>query len=325
MVHRCLAEWVYLTVMTGYSPYRLGVDLNAEVTDRLAETARVAARGGLIDYIGNLSVNVYGCSTCPLCEPEVRLALLASDTCRTRRMAAAIGHCTWNPAACRLPRHPFFVFVAANPKIYLVPRYLLTMAWCASIIVGWWLGVLWKGGRRGLALFCFFLAAAAGLAALSVENTNPRFVERQLLSWVASNPSRVVYTDPETASRAHYYFRFAGRSMETVKTERPPSGSTVFHSADRVRQCEALPKCAGRARDFKPGESWSAVSVIEAPPKPIGALLRAAGLEDRVPPDLARRLISPGGRVTVQRREDLKTAPIRAGKMCAGWQAVVLT
>jgi hypothetical protein len=194
----------------------------------------------------------------------------------------------------------YFLFVAVNPKLYLVPRYVIVVAWCASIIVGWWLASLWVGERR-LSVVVVSLAVLAGLVALSVENTNPRFAERQLLVWVALHPHQPVYTDPETAIRARYYFRFSGQSMDAVRTERPPPGSTVLHSADRVRQCEAMPRCKERAGDFKPTPRWTSMQSLEAPPKLIGRLIRIAGLESLVPWDISKRLFAPGGRLTVYR------------------------
>ena len=297
------ADWLYLTAITGDPLYRLNVDFHHDRVDRLAEAARLATSGGLLDKEGNLSVNVFLDPLLALFVTQ-KYALLfwlllpaAVYAWRHRRLmplnvlvlAAGLGIA-------------YFLFVAVNPKLYLVPRYLIVVAWCASIIVGWWLASLWAGDRR-LAAAVVSLAVLAGFVALSVENTNPRFAERQLLSWVALHPNQPVYTDPETAVRARYYFRFADQPMDAVRTERPPPGSTVLYSADRVRQCEAMPRCRGRAADFRPTSRWTAIESFEAPPKLIGRLLRVADLEGIVPRDIATRLFVPGGRVTVYRVE----------------------
>jgi len=293
------ADWIYLTAMTGDPLYRMNVDFHHDRVDRMAEAVRLATSGGLVDKEGNLSINVF-------LDPLLALfvtqkyallfwLLLPAGVYAWRRrslppvdvlaLASGIGI-------------TYFLFVAVNPKLYLVPRYLIVVAWCASIIVGWWLASRWAEDRR-LAAVVVSLALLAGFVALSVENTNPRFAERQLLSWVALHPNQPVHTDPETAIRARYYFRFSGQSMDAVRTERPPPGSTVLYSSDRVRQCETMPRCKDRAADFKPTPDWISMQSSEAPPKLIGRLIRIAGLEGLVPRDISNRLFAPGGRVTV--------------------------
>jgi 4-amino-4-deoxy-L-arabinose transferase-like glycosyltransferase len=293
------ADWVYLTAMTGDPLYRLSGDFHHDRVDRLAEAARLASSGGLLDFQGNLSVNVF-------LDPLLALfvtqkyallfwLLLPASMYAWRRRSLAPSTVLALAAGLGIA---YFLFVAINPKLYLVPRYLIVVAWCASIIVGWWLADLWTRDRR-LAAVILSLAVLAGFVALLVENTNPRFAERQLLAWVARHPNQPVYTDLETAIRARYYFRFSGQSMDAVRTERPPPGATVLHSADRVRQCEAMPRCKDRASDFKPTTRWISVQSLEAPPTLIGRLIRAAGFEALVHRDISKRLFAPGGRVTV--------------------------
>ena len=193
----------------------------------------------------------------------------------------------------------YFLFVAVNPKLYLVPRYLIVVAWCASIIVGWWLASRWAEDRR-LAAVVVSLAVLAGFVALSVENTNPRFAERQLLSWVALHPNQPVHTDPETAIRARYYFRFSGQSMDAVRTERPPPGSTVRAqrgSSPAVRDNATMQ--GSRSRLQADTSLDSACNRRKRHPSCIGRLIRIAGLEGLVPRDISNRLFAPGGRVTV--------------------------
>jgi hypothetical protein len=60
-----------------------------------------------------------------------------------------------------------------------------------------------------------------------------------------------------------------------------------------------MPRCKDRAADFKPTPLWISMQSSEAPPKPIGRLIRIAGLEGLVPRDISNRLFAPGGRVTV--------------------------
>lgn len=295
-----LADWLYLTTMTGDPLYRFQVDFNHDRVDRFAEAARVARTGGLLDKEGNLSINVYA---------DPFLALLVSQKYALLFWLAV-------PAllsAWRLRYRPegrilmlaagmglaYFVFVAINPKLYLVPRYLIVVAWCAAVLVGAWLARLWSGGKRAAMVVAMGMALGMGLLALSVENIDPRFVERQLVEWVGRHPGRTVHTDPETAIRSRYYFRFAGHPLEAVSTELPGRGATVLSSPERLQQCAAMARCKDRVTDFKPKPEWVRVESFEAPPRPIGRWLRALGLEQMLPADISRRLFAPGGRAII--------------------------
>jgi hypothetical protein len=294
------ADWLYLTAMTGEPFYRFQVDFNHDRVDRFAEAARVEQTGGLLDKEGNLSVNVF-------LDPFLALfvtqkyallfwlavpALLSAWKLRQSAerqvlmLAASLGLA-------------YFLFVALNPKLYLVPRYLIVVAWCAAILVGAWLARLWNEGPRAMVVATLGLGLGAGILALSVENINPRFVERQLVDWVSRHPGSTIHVDPETAIRSRYYFRFAGQSAEAVSTEAPSSGATVLASPERLQQCTVMPRCKDRVNEFRPGPEWTRIESLEAPPRPIGRWLRALGLEQRIPADISRRLFAPGGRANV--------------------------
>jgi len=295
-----LADWLYLTAMTGNPLYRFNVDFNHDRVDRLAEVARVAASGGLIDKEGNLSVSVYADPLLALFVSQKYALLfwlaLPGAMAAWRRRSSSQGRVLMPMLGLAVV---WFVFVAANPKLYLVPRYLLVVAWCAATVAGAWLAGLCCAGRRRTATLLAAVGVTAAVAALSVENIDPRFVERQLVDWVQRNPDRVVHTDLETAIRSRYYFRFAGISEPRVSTERAGPGSVVLYSPERVQQCAAMPRCSERVHDSRPAADWRRQSAIEAPPRPIGRWLRAAGLERAIPADIARRLFAPGGRVMI--------------------------
>ena len=160
----------------------MNVDFHHDRVDRMAEAARLATSGGLLDKEGNLSVNV-------VLDPILALFVTQKYTLLFWLLLPA-GVYAWRrrslPPADVLALAAglgiaYFLFVAVNPKLYLVPRYLIVVAWCASIFVGWWLASIWVEERR-LAAVVVSLAVLAGLVALSVENTNPRFAERRLLA-----------------------------------------------------------------------------------------------------------------------------------------------
>lgn len=293
-------DWLYLTLLTGNPTYRFSLDLNHDQIDRFAMVTRVALGGGLIDSEGNLSINVFLDPFLVLFASQKYaltfwLALPATATLWCRRsqsstmpllllMGLGIVH---------------FFFVAANPKLYLVPRYFVIVAWSASVVVAWWIITMWDAGHR-LSASCALLAGIiTGLVALSVENTNPRFGERQLVEWVRQNPGQRIHTDPETAAKAQHFFRFAGLSMGNVSTQAPGPGDRVYYNADRVAECERRPRCGQRARDFQPAAGWTQIETLSAPPQPVGRLVTALGLQNSLPHDITRRLTMPGGSQSV--------------------------
>lgn len=289
-------DWLYLTLMTGNPTYRFNLDLHHDQIDRFAMVARVASAGGLIDSEGNLSINVF---------LDPFLVLFASQKyALTFWLALPAAAALWRRRSQNSTKPllllmglgiAHFVFIAANPKLYLVPRYFVIVAWSASVVVAWWIIAIWDAGHR-LSASCALLAGIiTGLVALSVENTNPRSGERQLVEWVRHNPGQPIHTDPVTAVKAQYFFRFAGLSMDTVSTEAPGPGDTVYYSADRVAECERRSRCGYRARDFQPSAGWTQIDTLNAPPRAIGRLVTALGLENSLPRDIARRLTMPGG------------------------------
>ena len=297
-------EWAYLTAMTGNPLYRWSLDFNHDAVNRFAEAARVARSGALIDKEGIISVNVF-------LDPLLNLLvsqkygllfwlLVPAAVAAWRRRSEPAGRTLALVAAYCLIS---FLFVAANPKLYLVPRYFIITAWGAMLVVAWWLDRLWNEHRRGLAAALGGAALFVSGLALSVENTDPRFVEKQLVRWVAAHPGQPVHTDIETRTRAEYFFRFAGLPIGPVLAEAPPAGALFFYSRERVEQCAATVRCRGVAAAFRPAANWREQQRIEGPRRPIAALAGWLGAARVLPPDVARRIEAPVGSVTVYRIE----------------------
>lgn len=294
------ADWLFLTVSTGNPLYRLSVDFHHGVVDRAANVGEVAARGGLIDKEGNISVNVF-------VDPLLNLFISQKYTLLFWLLIPAGLH------AFARRRQPqlltigllagfgvvSFLFVGANPKLYLVPRYFVVVAWVASIIVGWWLASCWVSGRRVLAGSLLACSLLANGIALSVENINPRFVEKELVTWVATHPGEPIYTDIETYDRASYYFRFADVPMDRVSTDRPPAGRHFFYSAERVAECATTPRCRARVSDYRPSPSWQIEQTIEKPKRALGKLAHGIGMDSVLPTDIRRRVVGSGVAVTI--------------------------
>jgi 4-amino-4-deoxy-L-arabinose transferase-like glycosyltransferase len=298
------ADWIYLTLMTGNPLYRWTIDLNHDRVDRFAAAASVARDAAVLDKEGNLSINVFA-------DPLLNLFVTQKYGLLFWLAVPAVVF------AWRAKRHParrtvlllallgvsVFLFVAANPRLYVVPRYFIVMAWAAAVVAAWWLTSLWDRRQGFVAAACLGGALAANVAALSVEDTNPRFIERQLLGWVRQHPGERVYTDIETLNRADFFFRFSKVPIEHLSSERAPAGATFFYSADRVARCAASSRCRDRVADFRPSPRWQVESVLEPEPTTVGRMVRAIGMDRRLPPDIAQRLLLPGGKATIYRVE----------------------
>ncbi|WP_206668725.1 ArnT family glycosyltransferase [Lacisediminimonas profundi] len=296
-------DWGYLTAMTGNPFYRYRIDFNHDHVDRFAQVARTVERGGLIDSEGNLSINVF-------LDPVLNLlvtqkygvvfwllvpAMLAvwkgrrSMQQRTLLLLGGLG-LVW------------FLFIALNPRLYLVPRYFIVPAWIASIAVAWWLVDLFGRSRRRLAgVTLLAMLVGVNLLALSVENINPRFTERQMVAWVAAHPGERVYSDLETIGKVRHLLRFSGIPMDRVAAGRPVDKAIFFYNPDRIETCKLNPRCRESLDQYRPRPDWKVEQVITPAPLPIGRLVRVAGLDAMLPGDISRRLLQPGGSVVVYR------------------------
>lgn len=294
------AEWGYLTLMTGDPLYRIGLDLHHDPVNRLAEVQRVAASGALIDKEGNLSVHV-------LLDPV--LALFVSQKYGLLFWTGLLA--AWQ--AWRLPQGPqrqllmrllglgalAYVFVAANPKLYLVPRYLLLSAWVAAVLSAWWVVQLWQRQRPWAAGAVAAAVVGANALCLAVENTQPRAIEQALVAWVKAHPGQPVHTDIETLERASSFFKIAGVPRTSVSTAPAGAGDLVFYSSVRVEQCASQPRCKAQAAAFRPKPHWVVAERLTGPSKPIGRMLQALHLAPLLPPDIARRIMVPSYEVTL--------------------------
>lgn len=302
------AEWLYLTLMTGNPAYRLQVDFNHDPVDRFAEAARVAAQGGWIDKEGNISVNVFIDPVLNLFVSQKYpllfwLALPAGLAAWRARSAFKTGNQHLNKGAVLFLVAGLglvsFIFVAANPKLYLVPRYFVLVAWAAAVLVAWWLTSLWDAGHRWLGGAGMAAMLCANAAALSVENVHPRMVEQALVAWVRGHPGEAIYTDVETRARAEFYFKFASVSMDPVIATAPPPGARFFYSEKRVAQCAATKRCRAQAADFRPTARWQAEQTIDGPRRPGATIAAALGAGRVLPPDIATRVLAPLDVITI--------------------------
>jgi 4-amino-4-deoxy-L-arabinose transferase-like glycosyltransferase len=294
------AEWLYLTVMTGQPLYRANIDLHHDVIDRFAEFARVKSEGRWIDNEGNLAINVYldPFITLLVSQKYPLLFWLAMPAAvavwkrrrqadaRTLLLMAGLGAAS-------------FAFVAANPKLMLVPRYFIVVAWSAAMVAGWGLALAWEQGRHKLVVAGMTTVVLAGGVALGVENTDPRVVEREIVRWTAAHPGQDLKTDEVTRSKTGFYFRFAGQPPSRVSSDTPRPGDLFFACEQCLRRCASNRKCAGRVEEFRPTSNWTVVERIDGPRKPMARLAERLHLDRVLPTDIAQRFMAPTARMTI--------------------------
>jgi 4-amino-4-deoxy-L-arabinose transferase-like glycosyltransferase len=299
-------EWGYLFAATGEPLYRYQIDYHHDVIDRVSQVAETRARHGVIDGQGNLAVNAY-------LDPFVSLFVsqkygivfwvAAFGGWRLWRRRHSLGEAALPLALLAAFGLVCFFFVAFNPRLYLVPRYLLVVAWTAVLIGAYWLATLWRDEYRRLGVGVVSAALGINVLALMVENTNPRFGERELASWVAQHPGQGIHVDPETKFRSQYFFRFRGVDSDSVSTAAPGPGAVVFYTPDGIRRCSVSPRCKSVVESFRPAASWREVGRIAPPESMLIKLGRSLGLDRVLPEDLARRLTRPVSPVIVYRVE----------------------
>ena len=298
------AEWVYLTIMTGNPMYRLHIDKEHDTIDRAAELAWAWRRGSLIDAEGNVSVNVW-------LDPFLNLLITQK-----------YGLLFWVgiPAAALLLRaHPappvratalrlmvlfatvWFAFVALNPKLYLVPRYLVVTASFFVMTAGWSLTETWRAGRHRLAAVIAAAILGASLLGLMVENTNPRFAERQLAEFVASHPGETVYTDSNTERHASYFLRFKNLNAKRVSHETPGPNALVFYNQEAMARCARTFRCDEKLGVHLPKIDWRPIQSIEAPRSPVARVVEALSLQRVLPAEIARKIMRPLAPIVVYR------------------------
>jgi hypothetical protein len=144
----------------------------------------------------------------------------------------------------------FLLVAILSTKLVLNPRYFTPTATAAAILLGAWLARLrWPRAAPLLGLMI-----ALNLAMLLLQNNHPRWPSEALAQAAAEDPARSLTSEPETVARAHQ--RLAWGSLGNVR----PDADHILVPAD---------ESGGR----------EIVAQFEAPYRPAGALLAAAGIE----------------------------------------------
>ena len=290
------AEWVYLTAMTGNPLYRIGVVEHHDVISRAAELARTLERGALIDAEGTVSVSVW---------LDPILSLFVTQKYGLLFWAAIPGAVLLLKDRATAPRSSrvlrlissfalvWYAFIVLNPKLYLVPRYLVVTASFMSLLVGWWLTMQWQAGRRALTAALAGVLVGVNLLGLSVAIVNPRFAERELVRVVTARPGETIYTDPGTKRRAEFFLHFQGLDERTVSSETPPAHALVLYNEESMARCARTVRCLEALAGYAPKSNWQEIARIDPPRSLAAEVVEVLPLQGLLPRDVLRKITQP--------------------------------
>lgn len=189
----------------------------------------------------------------------------------------------------------WFLFVSAV-LTNLHQRYYTVCAYAATILVAAWLVHGLPRINKYLPFLAFFVLMSANLFAIYIDNRNPLFGERSLTQFV-QHTNEDVFTDPSTKRRAFFFLTNAGVEDRVHVTE-PPSNALFFRNPNRAKHwAQTYPEWEG----FQPDQSSEIIWSNSEGRKMTGRLLESAGLKERLPPSIYRRLNLPNLPVTVYR------------------------
>ena len=295
-------ELVYFWIMTGDFLYRYRMDAHHDAVSRVKELQHSAKSGGALDRQGNLSVSVWADPFLMLFASQKYgllfwLAIPASAwTFRAHALKAA------ELLVVRRASRLMLLWVAflslAFPILYLVPRYYIVPAWAGVLLIAYTAYVLWPTGRRRAVAAALAALVAVNALSLYVENTNPRFAEHALVSWLKENPGATVHVDPDMARRSDLLMSFAGLDGRTVSGT-PQVGYLFVYSPRNLELCTEQGLC--KPKFYRPQPGWTKLAAIEGKPRAIGGLLRALRLSPLIPHQIMQKIETPAPGITIYR------------------------
>jgi hypothetical protein len=176
---------------------------------------------------------------------------------------------------------------------YIVPlerleRYFEVSALAAALLVGLWIIFGLAPRSRILAWLVASALVGSNLLAIYVDNREPLFGERALVTWVAEH-RQPVYTDSRTASKAGFLLETRGLGG-IVQTGEVPVGALYLYNPNSVFAGEGM------------GQGWVEEGRIAQDPKWIGSLIQYIGLDRLVPPGVMKKLGAANDPVVFFRR-----------------------
>lgn len=304
-------QMVYFTAMTGDPFYRQEISASHDRVDRHLEVQRVTTGDDLIDSEGALSVNVFLDPVLVLFVSQKYGLLFYVGIAATifllvsRRVKNAARSIVQIFVAMFVV---WFAFIAFNTSIlYNVPRYYMISGFAISIPAAVLLAHLIRGPGSANVLGRLMLVGfvAIGLLLLYMENTNPLFQERVLVS-IARESDEVIHVDPRTFRRSKLLLSMAGLKNGVTSTP-PPKGALVMCSSGLLislrNECERRRNCTANETllAFDRRDSWTEVRRVQAPRRWIGDLLRTANLQKYIPAQILRKIEKPNDDVILFR------------------------
>jgi 4-amino-4-deoxy-L-arabinose transferase-like glycosyltransferase len=170
----------------------------------------------------------------------------------------------------------------------LGPRYYMMAAYALFIVVSIWGFTHLKAKRPkalavGLAAFLF-----VNLMAIYLDNKNPRFGERALVTLVGQS-TEDIYTDPLTADDIHWFCRWQKVDCSRVKAGPPPAGALFYHNPKNTTSANRLAN-AEQLKRMRPNPHWKLQQSFSEDQRLLGAALERLGLLHQLPTGIARRL-----------------------------------
>jgi 4-amino-4-deoxy-L-arabinose transferase-like glycosyltransferase len=300
----------YFTARTGDPFYRARISATHDRVDRTAKQTEAVSAGRGLDSEGVLA-------TSPVLAPLV--AVFASQKygllfylALPAYLILAFGKRLAPPQrdvlhCAALGALVSYLFVALNSGIlYVVPRYFMVTAAFAALPVAV-LGTAWLqagGWRRAGVLLTGAAFVVSSFLLLYLEDTRPMRAEEAIVAFIAGADGPV-HIEPETARRLHYLLLVQGLE-DRITTEPPGPGSLVAAKDGVVQACLAASGCVLRAQmlPFVPAPGWVEVARQPPPRRLIAGLLGAAGLAERLPQDIRRKIEQPGSTMMIYRVPD---------------------
>lgn len=189
----------------------------------------------------------------------------------------------------------WFIIVGYGLGVRALPRYFSVTSYFAIIIVAAWLFALFEKNKK-LSLMLFIIFFSSNFIGLYVENKQPIYGERTLLSWLMDHPDYEIYTDPETLVSAGYLLK-THNLISNAHSERPAAQNKYYlYNPNRVLQESRNAEYAGK---YKPLEEWKKIEVIVPERKWLGVMLEWLKLDHYLPTNISKKLNYPADSVVI--------------------------
>lgn len=187
-----------------------------------------------------------------------------------------------------------FLTIAYIIPVRKLPRYFEVSTYGAVVVTVAWLGLhIWRRNKM-LASALYAALLLTNLLAIYLDNRQPLFGERALVTWVESHRTPI-YTDPATYDLAQFLLN-AHSLTGLVHSTPPPPGAYFFYNPKRVNTAADNPTYG---QLYTPAPGWAIRETIGSQPKLIGLILAKVGAAGFFPDRIMRKLSNPTDPVVV--------------------------